>query len=79
MTGTRVSLTLPTRPMPPKITTPVHRAVAAPTASRGAPKAEATAAEMELDCTNAPPEREASTHQKENHFAARRQPRRPSR
>ena len=38
MAGTSFSLTLPTRPMPPRITTPTARAVTTPMANRGRPK-----------------------------------------
>ena len=70
MAGTSFSLTLPTRPMPPRITAPVHRATTTPTASRSQPRAAWRAAEMELDWTIAPPVREAATHHRENHPAA---------
>lgn len=39
MQGTRVSLTRPMRPMPPRITSPVSTATTSPTASRSQPKA----------------------------------------
>ena len=79
MAGTSFSLTLPTRPMPPKITAPVQRAVTTPMINRSQPKAAWRAAEMELDWTKAPPEREASTAQRENQPAAPFQPSRRER
>ena len=55
MQGTRVSLTRPMRPMPPRITSPVSTATTSPTASRSQPKAASREAAMELACTRPPP------------------------
>ena len=77
MAGTSFSLTLPMRPMPPRITTPVIRAVPMATAPRLQPRVLSRAAAMELACTALPPPREAATQHTENH-PARKGPPSPS-
>lgn len=74
MQGTRVSLTRPMRPMPPRITSPVSTATTSPTASRSQPKAASREAAMELACTTFPPPREAATQHRENRAASVRLP-----
>ena len=69
MQGTSFSLTFPMRPMPPRITAPVSRAVTTPTANRSQPKAASKDAAMELDWTRLPPAREDRAQHRENQAA----------
>ena len=75
MAGTSFSLTLPMRPIPPRITSPVSRAVTAPTASRSQPNAASRAVAMEFACTISPPPMEAQTQKREKASARPRSPR----